>query len=99
MQPILNAFRLTTKEIQRAETMHCPPSEDFLMTFVVRPQESGYLVAAVKVDTGEILLDGQHYMVVSDQGSIQPAIRHLSRSLEKFTGYYSKMTDRSRMRS
>ena len=93
--PITKPIRLTTKELSRAETA---TSADLTYTFVVRPQPDGkFLVALVDVVTGKVVF-GTYYMMVDDKGGIQNAVRLLSRDIEKNTGAYSNMTDKSRHR-
>ena len=94
-KPLKGIFRVSPKEKARAVDI----GSGVTMTFVARPQDNGgILVAGVDVKTGKVILNGLLYAYVDSKRDISNTIRLLSRDIEKFTGYGSQMTDRSRMR-
>ena len=67
------------------------------VTIIKRKQDNGtYLVALVKVDSGEIVF-GTYYEFVNKE-FIGKAAKRLLRNLDKFTGVVSRMAWKSRKR-
>lgn len=91
-------FQLTPKEIARAEELQGLNGVRATVTFVVRPQSDGRFLVALVDMKNRLPLFNTFYTLVEDRNQIQPAVRSLSRDVEKSTGYWSGMTEKSRFR-